>query len=105
MGAEAWERGEGGEGRSLWPLLGSRNSAPTLSALSQTGLPERLRSPRPRAVQRPSSARCSPGEGPGIAAAGEAQEARGPRALSWARGRRCAAGGVWRRLSCARGLV
>lgn len=68
-------------------------------------LPERPKSPRPRAAQRPSSARCSPGEGPGIAAAGEAQEARGARALSWARGLRGAAGGVWRRLSCAWGLV
>lgn len=51
-------------------------------------LPARPRIPRPRAAQRPSSARRSPGEGPGIAAAGEAQEARGARVTSWARGRR-----------------
>lgn len=105
-GAEAWERGEGGAGRGVRPLLRSGNSAPALSTPSSSGLlPERPRIPRPRAAQRPSSARRSPGEGPGIAAAGEAKEARGARVTSPARGRRGAAGGVWGRQSCARGLV
>lgn len=44
-------------------------------------LPERPMSPRPRAAKRPSSARSSPGKGPGIAAAGKVQEERGARAL------------------------
>lgn len=80
VGAEAWERGEGGEGRSLWPLLGSE-PAPTLSTLSQTGLPERL---RPQVGQ--SRGRAAPGaawRGPWHRRRGEAQEAR-DRELSWA---------------------
>lgn len=64
-------------------------------------LPERPKNPRPRAAQRPSSARRSPGEGPGIAAAGETQEARATRALSWARGPRGAA----RRVGCGGGRI
>lgn len=83
VGAEAWERGKGGAGRGMWPLPVSGNSAPALSTRSRDGLlPERLMSPRPRAAQSPSSARRSPGEGPGIAAAGKVQEERGAGALS-----------------------
>lgn len=58
------------------------NSASALSTRTRDGLlPERPMSPRPRAAQRPSSARSSPGKGPGIAAAGKVQEERGARAL------------------------
>lgn len=83
VGAGAWERGEGGAGRGMWPLLRSGTPPPPLSTRSRDGLlPERPMSPRPRAAQRPSSARSSPGKGPGIAAAGRGPEEREARARS-----------------------
>lgn len=104
VGAEAWEPGEGGAQRASGSFSGPRTPSPPhpLSTPSRYRLlPERWKTPRPREAQRPSSARRSPGEGPGIAAAGKAQEARGARVLSWARGPRGAA----RRVGCGGGRV
>lgn len=91
MGAE---RGRSREGH----VVASQFQKPPLSTRNRDGLlPVRPKNPRPRAAQRPSSARRSPG----IAAAGETQEAMGARALSWARGPRGAAP----RVGCGGGRV
>lgn len=88
-GAWEWSEARAEPGGACGRLAGPGTPPPPCPPRVGTGLlPERPRSPRPRAAQRPSDARHSPGEGPGIAAAGGAQEARRARARSWARGRR-----------------
>lgn len=74
MGTEAWEQGEGGAGRGMWP---GQELRPPLSTWSRDRLlPERSMSPRPKAAKRMSSTQHNPGEGPGIAATGKVREER-----------------------------
>lgn len=105
LGEDAWERGEGGT-----RLRASRRvSAPRRRVHPEPGTGSYLRGrgapgpaqPRSRAAPGAALARAlaSPRRGK------RTQEARGTRAPSWAGGRRGAAGGVWRRLNPARGLV
>lgn len=86
-----WKRGggqkRGSEARAepggACGLFSGRELRPRPVHRSGDGLlPERPMSPRPRAAQRPSSARSGPGKGPGIAAAGTVPEEKGARARS-----------------------